>query len=155
MGHSSFQGADEDDDEEEYGETRWNLKFLMGLGCVTLRLLVELGLDEGIGEPMKIKSTHLDLKELAALEGPHDFSSYFILKMKNSLFQNAKEHLAAVADKLGPSLTDIDLSDKSPHTPADAADQADGTEYVPPTKRRRGGKENGTCIIVQQNATFK
>ncbi|XP_021290621.1 transcription initiation factor TFIID subunit 1-like [Herrania umbratica] len=39
------------------------------------------------------------------------------------LDEDAKEHLAAVADKLGPSLTDIDLSEKSPHTPADAADQ--------------------------------
>ncbi|XVF65743.1 hypothetical protein PTKIN_Ptkin09bG0274400 [Pterospermum kingtungense] len=39
------------------------------------------------------------------------------------LDEDAKEHLAALADKLGPSLTDIDLSEKSPHTPADAADQ--------------------------------
>ncbi|KAK6916163.1 Transcription initiation factor TFIID subunit 1, histone acetyltransferase domain [Dillenia turbinata] len=38
---------------------------------------------------------------------------------------DAKEHLAALADKLGPSLTDIDLSVKSPQTPADAAEQGD------------------------------
>ncbi|XVF37607.1 hypothetical protein REPUB_Repub20aG0024100 [Reevesia pubescens] len=39
------------------------------------------------------------------------------------LDEDAKEHLAAVADKLGPSLTDIDLSEKSPQSPVDAADQ--------------------------------
>ncbi|XWS09403.1 hypothetical protein CRYUN_Cryun40dG0082200 [Craigia yunnanensis] len=39
------------------------------------------------------------------------------------LDEDAKEHLDALADKLGPSLTDIDLSEKSPNTPADAADQ--------------------------------
>lgn len=39
------------------------------------------------------------------------------------LDEDAKEHLAALADKLGPSLTDIDLSGKSPHPPADAAEQ--------------------------------
>ncbi|XVE80957.1 hypothetical protein DITRI_Ditri15bG0023500 [Diplodiscus trichospermus] len=39
------------------------------------------------------------------------------------LDEDAKEHLAAVADKLGPSFVDIDLSEKSPQTPADAADQ--------------------------------
>ncbi|CBI21835.3 unnamed protein product, partial [Vitis vinifera] len=41
----------------------------------------------------------------------------------NYVFQDAKEHLAALADKLGPSLTDIDLSVKSPQTPADGAEQ--------------------------------
>ncbi|GMP38911.1 hypothetical protein CsSME_00009978 [Camellia sinensis var. sinensis] len=41
------------------------------------------------------------------------------------LDEDAKEHLAALADKLGPSLTDIDLSGKSPHPPADAAEQGD------------------------------
>ncbi|KAB2062452.1 hypothetical protein ES319_A10G153000v1 [Gossypium barbadense] len=45
------------------------------------------------------------------------------------LDDDAKEHLAAVADKLGPSLTDIDLSEKSPHTPADAADQDYDEKY--------------------------
>ncbi|CAA0807360.1 Transcription initiation factor TFIID subunit 1 [Striga hermonthica] len=39
------------------------------------------------------------------------------------LDEDVKEHLAALADKLGPSLTDIDLSAKSPQTPSDAADQ--------------------------------
>lgn len=39
------------------------------------------------------------------------------------LDEDAKEHLAALADKLGPSLTDIDLSVKSPQTPADGAEQ--------------------------------
>ncbi|XP_039038958.1 transcription initiation factor TFIID subunit 1-like [Hibiscus syriacus] len=71
------------------------------------------------------------------------------------LDENAKEHLAAVADKLGPSLTDIDLSDKSPHTPADAADQADGTEYVPPTKRRRGGKVGLSNILERIVETLR
>ncbi|KAH9697567.1 transcription initiation factor TFIID subunit 1 [Citrus sinensis] len=36
---------------------------------------------------------------------------------------DAKEHLAAVADKLGPSLTDIDLSVNSPQPPVDAVEQ--------------------------------
>ncbi|KAF2294180.1 hypothetical protein GH714_008022 [Hevea brasiliensis] len=39
------------------------------------------------------------------------------------LDEDAKEHLGALADKLGPSLTDIDLSMKSTHTSADAAEQ--------------------------------
>ncbi|KAK3206157.1 hypothetical protein Dsin_020203 [Dipteronia sinensis] len=39
------------------------------------------------------------------------------------LDEDAKEHLAALADKLGSSLTDIDLSVKSLQTPADAAEQ--------------------------------
>ncbi|KAH9697575.1 transcription initiation factor TFIID subunit 1 [Citrus sinensis] len=36
------------------------------------------------------------------------------------LDEDAKEHLAAVADKLGPSLTDVDLSVNSPQLPVDA-----------------------------------
>lgn len=39
------------------------------------------------------------------------------------LDEEAKEHLGALADKLGPSLTDIDLSVKTPQTPSDAAEQ--------------------------------
>ncbi|PON40245.1 TAFII-230 TBP-binding protein [Parasponia andersonii] len=39
------------------------------------------------------------------------------------LDEDAKEHLAALADKLGSSLTDIDLSVKSPQTPADVVEQ--------------------------------
>ncbi|KAL8541845.1 hypothetical protein ACS0TY_002914 [Phlomoides rotata] len=39
------------------------------------------------------------------------------------LDEDAKEHLAALADKLGPSLTEIDLSVRSPQTPSDATDQ--------------------------------
>lgn len=39
------------------------------------------------------------------------------------LDEDAKEHLAAVADKLGPSLTDIDLSVNSPQPPVDAVEQ--------------------------------
>ncbi|XP_031394779.1 transcription initiation factor TFIID subunit 1 isoform X2 [Punica granatum] len=39
------------------------------------------------------------------------------------LDEEAKEHLAALADKLGSSLTDIDLSIKSPRTQADASEQ--------------------------------
>ncbi|XP_059287448.1 transcription initiation factor TFIID subunit 1 isoform X1 [Lycium ferocissimum] len=39
------------------------------------------------------------------------------------LDEDAKEHLAALADKLGPSLTEIDLSVKSPQASADAAEQ--------------------------------
>nr|GLL45533.1 transcription initiation factor TFIID subunit 1 isoform X1 [Ipomoea trifida] len=39
------------------------------------------------------------------------------------LDEDAKEHLAALADKLGTSLTDIDLSVKSPQTHSDAAEQ--------------------------------
>ncbi|PSS26188.1 Transcription initiation factor TFIID subunit like [Actinidia chinensis var. chinensis] len=39
------------------------------------------------------------------------------------LDEDAKEHLAALADKLGPSLTDIDLSVKSSRTPVDTAEQ--------------------------------
>ncbi|XP_050262910.1 transcription initiation factor TFIID subunit 1 isoform X2 [Quercus robur] len=39
------------------------------------------------------------------------------------LDEDAKEHLAALADKLGPSLTDIDLSERSPRTPADTTEQ--------------------------------
>ncbi|KAK7837167.1 transcription initiation factor tfiid subunit 1 [Quercus suber] len=41
------------------------------------------------------------------------------------LDEDAKEHLAALADKLGPSLTDIDLSERSPRTPADTTEQGD------------------------------
>ncbi|KAK8472151.1 hypothetical protein PHAVU_002G127400 [Phaseolus vulgaris] len=37
--------------------------------------------------------------------------------------KDAKEHLSALADKLGPSLTDIDLSGKSPQTPPDVVEQ--------------------------------
>nr|DAD25423.1 TPA_asm: hypothetical protein HUJ06_026887 [Nelumbo nucifera] len=39
------------------------------------------------------------------------------------LDEDAKEHLSALADKLGPSLTDIDLSIKSPQTPSDGSEQ--------------------------------
>ncbi|RAL44831.1 hypothetical protein DM860_003590 [Cuscuta australis] len=39
------------------------------------------------------------------------------------LDEDAKEHLAALADKLGPSLTDIDLSVKPPQAHSDAAEQ--------------------------------
>ncbi|XP_044509515.1 transcription initiation factor TFIID subunit 1-like isoform X4 [Mangifera indica] len=39
------------------------------------------------------------------------------------LDEDAKEHLAALADKLGPSLTEIDLSVNSPQMPVDPADQ--------------------------------
>ncbi|KAL5747023.1 hypothetical protein ACOSQ2_024320 [Xanthoceras sorbifolium] len=39
------------------------------------------------------------------------------------LDEDAKEHLAALVDKLGSSLTDIDLSVKSHQTPADAVEQ--------------------------------
>ncbi|XP_009614597.1 transcription initiation factor TFIID subunit 1 isoform X1 [Nicotiana tomentosiformis] len=39
------------------------------------------------------------------------------------LDEDAKEHLAALADKLGPSLTEIDLSAKSPQASADVAEQ--------------------------------
>ncbi|XP_057977617.1 transcription initiation factor TFIID subunit 1 isoform X2 [Malania oleifera] len=39
------------------------------------------------------------------------------------LDEDAKEHLAALADKLGSSLTDIDLSVKSLQSPADPAEQ--------------------------------
>ncbi|XP_052178935.1 transcription initiation factor TFIID subunit 1 isoform X2 [Diospyros lotus] len=39
------------------------------------------------------------------------------------LDEDAKEHLGALVDKLGPSLADIDLSVKSPRTPADTAEQ--------------------------------
>ncbi|KAJ6677795.1 hypothetical protein OIU85_008381 [Salix viminalis] len=41
------------------------------------------------------------------------------------LDEDAKEHLAALADKLGSSLTEIDLSVKSPQTSTDAAEQGD------------------------------
>ncbi|KDO43419.1 hypothetical protein CISIN_1g0079782mg [Citrus sinensis] len=41
------------------------------------------------------------------------------------LDEDAKEHLAAVADKLGPSLTDIDLSVNSPQPPVDAIERGD------------------------------
>lgn len=39
------------------------------------------------------------------------------------LDEDAKEHLSALAEKLGQSLTDMDLLVKTPHTSADAADQ--------------------------------
>ncbi|XP_058086188.1 transcription initiation factor TFIID subunit 1 isoform X2 [Magnolia sinica] len=39
------------------------------------------------------------------------------------LDEDAKEHIAALADKLGPSLTEINLSIKLPHTPGDASEQ--------------------------------
>ncbi|XP_047333970.1 transcription initiation factor TFIID subunit 1 [Impatiens glandulifera] len=39
------------------------------------------------------------------------------------LDEDAKEHLSALADKLGPTLTDIDLSAKSQRTPADTAEE--------------------------------
>ncbi|KAK1562131.1 hypothetical protein Q3G72_006822 [Acer saccharum] len=39
------------------------------------------------------------------------------------LDEDAKEHLAALAEELGSSLTDIDLSVKSPQTPAGAVEQ--------------------------------
>ncbi|XP_073220532.1 transcription initiation factor TFIID subunit 1 isoform X2 [Cicer arietinum] len=39
------------------------------------------------------------------------------------LDEDAKEHLSALADKLGPSLTDIDLSGKSPQTPRGVVEQ--------------------------------
>ncbi|KZV22746.1 transcription initiation factor TFIID subunit 1 [Dorcoceras hygrometricum] len=41
------------------------------------------------------------------------------------LDEDAKEHLAALADKLGQSLTEIDLSTKSPQTPSDGTEQVD------------------------------
>ncbi|XP_028793650.1 transcription initiation factor TFIID subunit 1 isoform X2 [Neltuma alba] len=39
------------------------------------------------------------------------------------LDEDAKEHLSALAEKLGASLTDIDLSGKSPQTPPDIVEQ--------------------------------
>lgn len=43
--------------------------------------------------------------------------SSLLIKWSNSngnyVFQDAKEHLAALADKLGPSLTEIDVCIKS------------------------------------------
>ncbi|KAK7318140.1 hypothetical protein RJT34_02838 [Clitoria ternatea] len=41
------------------------------------------------------------------------------------LDEDAKEHLSALADKLGPSLIDIDLSGKSPQTPHDVVEQGE------------------------------
>ncbi|KAK8636999.1 hypothetical protein V6N13_064431 [Hibiscus sabdariffa] len=85
---------DEDDDEEEYEEEAGGSNRLLGF-------------------------------MFGNVDNSGDLDADYLDEANNKLyfFQDAKEHLAAVADKLGPSLTDIDLSDKSPHTPADAADQ--------------------------------
>ncbi|XP_022851133.1 transcription initiation factor TFIID subunit 1-like [Olea europaea var. sylvestris] len=41
------------------------------------------------------------------------------------LDEDAKEHLSALVDKLGSSLTEIDLSVQLPHTTTDTADQGE------------------------------
>ncbi|KAK2647277.1 hypothetical protein Ddye_014766 [Dipteronia dyeriana] len=53
--------------------------------------------------------------------------SLHIYSQNNAIHVNkdVKEHLVALADKLGSSLTDIDLSVKSPQTPAGAVEQGD------------------------------
>ncbi|CAI9104104.1 OLC1v1002717C1 [Oldenlandia corymbosa var. corymbosa] len=62
--------------------------------------------------------------------GPNRLLGFMFGNVDNSgdldvdyLDEEAKEHLAAVADKLGPALTDIELSVKTPQTPFDAAEQ--------------------------------
>ncbi|XVF29505.1 hypothetical protein REPUB_Repub15cG0126800 [Reevesia pubescens] len=80
-------------------------KFLMSLGmCNT--------------SPLRWSWFPLDQKDFVAVEG-HMISPHMASR------NGCKGASSALADKLGPSLTDIDLSEKSPHTPADAADQGD------------------------------
>ncbi|KAB1211063.1 Transcription initiation factor TFIID subunit 1 [Morella rubra] len=71
-----------------------------------------------------------DEEEYEEAGGSNRFLGFMFGNVDNSgdldvdyLDEDAKEHLAALVDKLGPSLTDIDLSVKSPRTPADAAEQ--------------------------------
>ncbi|KAJ8768872.1 hypothetical protein K2173_023867 [Erythroxylum novogranatense] len=71
-----------------------------------------------------------DEEEYEEIGGGNRFLGFMFGNVDNSgdldadyLDEDAKEHLSALADKLGPSLTDIDLSVKSPNTSADAAEQ--------------------------------
>ncbi|KAL3617303.1 hypothetical protein CASFOL_038848 [Castilleja foliolosa] len=72
-------------------------------------------------------STVDDDEEYEEAEGGNRLLGFMFGNVDNSgdldvdyLDEDAKEHLAALADKLGPSLTDIDLSGKSPQTPSEA-----------------------------------
>ncbi|GFP86800.1 transcription initiation factor TFIID subunit 1 [Phtheirospermum japonicum] len=72
-------------------------------------------------------STVDDDEEYEEAEGGNRLLGFMFGNVDNSgdldvdyLDEDAKEHLAALADKLGSSLTDIDLSGKSPQTPSEA-----------------------------------
>ncbi|KAB1217543.1 Transcription initiation factor TFIID subunit 1 [Morella rubra] len=82
------------------------------------------------GSPSQDGRDEDDEEEYEEAGGGNRFLGFMFGNVDNSgdldvdyLDEDAKEHLAALADKLGPSLTDIDLSVKSPRTPADAAEQ--------------------------------
>ncbi|KAI9196989.1 hypothetical protein LWI28_028796 [Acer negundo] len=94
-GSASKDDRDEDDEEEYDEESGGNrlLGFMFGM----LTMLTAMAL---------------------LMTQPHPAT--FIWKAEAP---RCKEHLAALADKLGSSLTDIDLSVKSLQTPADAAEQ--------------------------------
>jgi transcription initiation factor TFIID subunit 1 len=83
-----------------------------------------------LGSPSQDGRDEDDEEEYEDGGGGNRFLGFMFGNVDNSgdldvdyLDEDAKEHLAALADKLGPSLTDIDLSEKSPRTPADAAEQ--------------------------------
>ncbi|KAF5731919.1 transcription initiation factor TFIID subunit 1 isoform X1 [Tripterygium wilfordii] len=71
-----------------------------------------------------------DEEEYEEAGGGNKFLGFMFGNVDNSgdldadyLDEDAKEHLAALADKLGHSLTEIDMSVKSPQTSVDAAEQ--------------------------------
>ncbi|KAF3440688.1 hypothetical protein FNV43_RR18972 [Rhamnella rubrinervis] len=73
-----------------------------------------------------------DEEEYDDVGGGNRFLGFMFGNVDNSgdldvdyLDEDAKEHLAALADKLGSSLTDIDLSVKSPQTSTEVAEQGD------------------------------
>ncbi|KAJ6917724.1 Transcription initiation factor TFIID subunit 1 [Populus alba x Populus x berolinensis] len=95
MGGGGYESgsASGDDDDEEYDEVGGNHFLGFMFGNVD-------------------NSGDLDADYLDEIENKLNFTGL-----------DAKEHLAALADKLGSSLTEIDLSVKSPQTSTDAAEQ--------------------------------
>ncbi|KAK7318136.1 hypothetical protein RJT34_02834 [Clitoria ternatea] len=85
-----------------------------------------------LASPTKPYPTEYDEEEYEESGECNRFLGFMFGNVDNSgdldvdyLDEDAKEHLSALADKLGPSLTDIDLSGKSPQTPHDVVDQGE------------------------------
>lgn len=82
------------------------------------------------GSPSQDGRDEDDEEEYEEANGGNRYFGFMFGNVDNSgdldvdyLDEDAKEHFAALADKLGPSLTDIDMSVKSPRTPVDVAEQ--------------------------------
>ncbi|KAJ8439619.1 hypothetical protein Cgig2_020995 [Carnegiea gigantea] len=76
---------------------------------ITITTMMDLAVSEHKKEKGVVKDA---IKSVIGLE----FGDLLLTTVNFGLLNDAKEHLDALADKLGPSLTDIDLSGKSPQT---------------------------------------